>query len=437
MTDSEGLLRRLDRSPRGARRLRRRRHARPLRLRHGRADLAGSAGPGAAGRAAKRDARRRRQRRAQPAGARRRGPGSSAVVGDDDGGREIAADLARERAGVAFALAVEQAGAPPSRPASSPAISSCCARTTRARRRSSAASARAWRGGRRLALPTARCSILSDYAKGVFADGLADELIAAAQAAGSARRRRSQGNDFARYRGADVLTPNRRELAAATGRRFAAGRGGRSARARADRGASISAPCSSRCGKDGMLLVEAEARRTTLPAEAREVFDVSGAGDTVVAALGGGAGGRGRRCATRRELANVAAGIVVGKVGTAVRTRASCAGAAPSRRRASRTRSCELARALEQIGALAPAGPAHRLHQRLLRSAASRPCRAAAPGAAACDRLIVGLNTDASVARLKGPGRPVQPETARAAVLASLAAVDAVVALRRGYAAAR
>ena len=165
----------------------------------------------------------------------------------------------------------------------------------------------------------------------------------------------------------------------------------------------------------------------TLPAEAREVFDVSGAGDTVVATLAAAlAAGASLRDAA--ELANVAAGIVVGKVGTAV---------AHAREVAQALRHRDLLRAEAKImepqtllrpgGGLAPAGTAHRLHQRLLRPDPPRPRFAAAQARAACDRLVVGLNTDASVARLKGPGRPVQPEMARAAVLASLAAVDAVV----------
>ena len=77
---------------------------------------------------------------------------------------------------------------------------------------------------------------------------------------------------------------------------------------------------------------------------------------------------------------------------------------------------------------MARAGPAHRLHQRLLRSPASRPRPGAdAQARAACDRLVVGLNSDASVKRLKGEGRPIQDVDARADVLAALEAVDLVV----------
>jgi D-beta-D-heptose 7-phosphate kinase/D-beta-D-heptose 1-phosphate adenosyltransferase len=180
-------------------------------------------------------------------------------------------------------------------------------------------------------------------------------------------------------------------------------------------------------GKEGMVLIDPEGVAHTLPAEAREVFDVSGAGDTVAATLAAAlAAGAPLRDAA--ELANVAAGIVVGKVGTAV---------AHAREVAHALRHRDLLRVEakmvepEELRERAEAWRRQGLrigftngcfdlihpgHLSLLRQAR-----------AACDRLVVGLNTDASVARLKGPGRPVQPEVARAAVLASIAAVDAVV----------
>jgi D-beta-D-heptose 7-phosphate kinase/D-beta-D-heptose 1-phosphate adenosyltransferase len=175
-----------------------------------------------------------------------------------------------------------------------------------------------------------------------------------------------------------------------------------------------------------MILVEAEGGVYPLPAAAREVFDVSGAGDTVIATLAAAlAGGLGRLEAAR--LANLAAGIVVGKIGTAVAHAAEIGEAAARSAEALAGKVQTLPRALEQIARWRHRGHAvgftngcfdllHPGHVSLIEQAR-----------AACDRLVLGLNSDASVRRLKGEGRPVQSETARAAVLASLAAVDLVV----------
>jgi len=163
-----------------------------------------------------------------------------------------------------------------------------------------------------------------------------------------------------------------------------------------------------------------------LPAKAREVFDVAGAGDTVVAALAAGlAVGAEPELAAR--LANVAAGIVVGKRGTAV--------ALPG----------EILAALEEPGSARDAGKvmdreaargqAMRWRAQGLKVGFTNGCfDIVHPGhvsllrqaRAACDRLVVAINTDASVSRLKGPSRPIQSETNRAAVLAALESVDCV-----------
>jgi D-beta-D-heptose 7-phosphate kinase/D-beta-D-heptose 1-phosphate adenosyltransferase len=177
-----------------------------------------------------------------------------------------------------------------------------------------------------------------------------------------------------------------------------------------------------------MTLVEhSEAEVRHLPAAAREVYDVSGAGDTVVAALAAARAG-GLAVGDAARIANVAAGIVVGKVGTAV------------------ARPDELLRALHAQRLLQAEGKvagrdtaAERVaawHRGGLKVAFTNGCfDLLHPGhvslleqaRASADRLVVGLNADSSVRRLKGQGRPVQDEAARAAVLASLASVDLVV----------
>jgi D-beta-D-heptose 7-phosphate kinase/D-beta-D-heptose 1-phosphate adenosyltransferase len=176
--------------------------------------------------------------------------------------------------------------------------------------------------------------------------------------------------------------------------------------------------------EDGMTLVDDEGAHH-FPAEAAEVFDVSGAGDTVVATLAAGlAAGLETKVAVR--LANIAAGVVVGKVGTAVaREEDLLRMLTPQVSTLRKIVTREIA--AEQVERWRRKGwrtgftngcfdLLHPGHVHLLEQARGQ-----------CDRLVVGLNSDASVRRLKGKTRPVQPEAARAAVLASLSAVDLVV----------
>ncbi len=275
------------------------------------------------------------------------------------------------------------------------------------------------------ALPHYKVMILSDYAKGVLADGAAAEIVAAAKAAGCIVVVDPKGHDYSIYRGADVLKPNRPELAAATKMPVATDeevvKAARSLIAAHGFGALLVS-----CGKDGMLVVEPEGEPLKLAAEAREVFDVSGAGDTVVSVLAA-ALGAGASLGNAARLANAAAGIVVGKVGTAVVESTELEAALLNRETIEHLKTLPLSLALDQVARWRRSGLKigftngcfdllHPGHVTLLGRAK-----------AACDRLIVGINSDASVVRLKGPGRPVQNQEARAAVLASLAAVDAVV----------
>ena len=274
-------------------------------------------------------------------------------------------------------------------------------------------------------LPHYQVTVLSDYAKGVLADGIAGELIAAASQAGHRVLVDPKGANYAGYRGASVIKPNRRELGEAA--KLPVGSEAEVvAAARALIGAHGFGAVLVSLSQDGMLMVEASGDPVKLPAEAREVFDVSGAGDTVLAVLAAAlAAGAGLLDAAR--LANVAAGIVVGKVGTAV------------------VHATELMETLVDRDALAtrkvlplPLAVDHvaRWRRNGLRIGFTNGCfdllhpghvSLLSQARAQCDRLVVGLNSDASVTRLKGPTRPVQNEQARAAVLASLASVDLVV----------
>ena len=302
----------------------------------------------------------------------------------------------------------------------------------------------------RAALPDADVLVISDYGKGVLDPPTLAEVLAAANAAGVPAVVDPKGTAYGRYRGARVVTPNQGELAAATGlptgadaeaetaaRALADEIGASPGEGAGDKGAgNASGDGAGDAGRPailatrgprGMTLVDGDAPAHHLPAAAREVFDVSGAGDTVVAVLAAGLAG-GLPLADAARLANAAAGLVVGKVGTAtVRPDELAAALHAERRRAADDKVASTARATEQAAIWRRAGLCvgftngcfdllHPGHIHLLRQAR-----------AACDRLIVGLNADESVRRLKGPDRPVQDETARATVLASLASVDLVV----------
>ena len=264
--------------------------------------------------------------------------------------------------------------------------------------------------------------VLSDYGKGTLAGDVPAQIIAAARQVGRRVIVDPKGTDYARYAGADVVTPNRRELAEAVGRKLETEAelvaAAQELRQRHQFGAVLVTR-----SEDGMTLVDAEGE-THYPAEAPEVYDVSGAGDTVVATLAAGlAAGLNLRVAVR--LANVAAGIVVGKIGTAVAREGDLLNAL----------SAETGTFRKIVNREAAAEQAERWRRHGWRVGFTNGCfDLLHPGhlhlidqaRANCDRLVVGLNSDASVQRLKGPTRPVHNEASRATVLASLAAVDAV-----------
>ncbi|KAF0118998.1 MAG: D-beta-D-heptose 7-phosphate kinase / D-beta-D-heptose 1-phosphate adenosyltransferase [Rhodospirillaceae bacterium] len=276
-------------------------------------------------------------------------------------------------------------------------------------------------------LDGAAVAVLSDYGKGVLKEGIAAELIAAAR--GRPVLVDPKGTDYGCYRGATLLTPNRHELAEAT--RLPTGTTDEviTAARRLIETCAVTAVLATR-SQDGMTLVHADGTVHHLPAQAREVFDVSGAGDTVVATLAAVLAG-GAPLAEAARLANVAAGIVVGKVGTAVASAAEIVAALHHQDLAGgEAKVVTLETALEQVA---------RWRRRLLTVGFTNGCfDLLHPGhvsllrraRAACNRLIVGLNSDDSVRRLKGETRPVQSETARAVVLASLTDVDLVVLFR-------
>src|SRR5690242_3933675 len=158
--------------------------------------------------------------------------------------------------------------------------------------------------------------VISDYAKGVLTEGVALEIIRAAREAGAYVIVDPKGGDHIRYRGADLVKPNRRELAHATGMSVTTDNEiVAAARALIER-CGFSAVLAS-LGAEGSVLISADGTAQIQRTEVREVYDVSGAGDTVVAGLAA-ALAVGVDLPDAARLGNVAAGIVVSKIGTAV-----------------------------------------------------------------------------------------------------------------------
>jgi D-beta-D-heptose 7-phosphate kinase/D-beta-D-heptose 1-phosphate adenosyltransferase len=283
-------------------------------------------------------------------------------------------------------------------------------------------------GAVRAAVKRAGAVALSDYGKGVLSDDAIRAAVDAAADAGVPVVVDPKGTDFSCYVGADLITPNRAELAAASGLPTATDAEVVAAARAVMRTCGVKAVLATR-SQDGMTLVttlRGKAGVVHLPAERREVFDVSGAGDTVVAAVAL-ALAAGAPLAEAAALANVAAGIAVGKVGTAAVYAEEVVDALRHQDLSdAEAKVLGLERVVEQTALWRRQGKRvgftngcfdllHPGHVSLL-----------AQARAACDRLIVGLNSDASVKRLKGRDRPVQNEAARAAVLASLGTVDCV-----------
>jgi D-beta-D-heptose 7-phosphate kinase/D-beta-D-heptose 1-phosphate adenosyltransferase len=276
-------------------------------------------------------------------------------------------------------------------------------------------------------LPRVGLVILSDYAKGAMTDRVIAGAAAAAKAAGKMVIADPKSRDFRRYRGVDLLTPNRHEAAVAAG--VACGNDAEAVMAgsRLMEQTGIASLLITR-GEQGMTLLRKGQVPLHLAADAREVFDVSGAGDTVIASLGL-ALAAGLEMDAAARFANLCGGIVVGKVGTALVHPADVTGALHARAvgLSSSAKIMDLRQALGQVEHWRASG---------LRVGFTNGCfdlihpghvALLARARAACDRLIVGLNSDASVRRLKGEDRPVQDEQMRATVLAALAGVDMVV----------
>lgn len=271
-------------------------------------------------------------------------------------------------------------------------------------------------------MPKMKALVLSDYAKGSLYH--CEALIALARRHKVPVLVDPKGRDFSRYRGADVLTPNLQELEEVVGLC-------RTEQELVSKSSELMEQLDVKAllitrGEQGMTLLRPGQPEMHLPARAREVFDVTGAGDTVIAVLAA-AVAAGQPLPQATALANLAAGLVVGKLGTATVSGPELRRAILQEQGAERGVVTEEQLLLVMEDARAHGERVvftngcfdiiHAGHVGYLEEARQLG-----------DRLVVAVNNDASIRRLKGKGRPINPLERRMAVLAGLGAVDWVVA---------
>ncbi len=266
--------------------------------------------------------------------------------------------------------------------------------------------------------------VLSDYAKGALTAELCERVIRKARRAGVPVLADPKSPDFSKYSGATAVCPNLQELSLATGvpvqkteALLAAGE-----RQRREHDLRYLVVTMS---ERGVQILSDEGSLHS-PARAQEVFDVSGAGDTVIATITASLAA-GLHMSTAVELANLAAGVVVGKVGTVpIAHHELTALLTPSKQISDAEKILDRGSLLARVADWRAAGETivftngcvdllHVGHVALMED-----CRSFG------SKVVLGLNTDASVRRLKGPTRPVVSERDRARVMAALGAVDAV-----------
>lgn len=275
-------------------------------------------------------------------------------------------------------------------------------------------------------LAHAQAVVLSDYGKGLLQDDFVRDCVAACRQQGIPLFVDPKRTDWTVYAGSSCVTPNLKEFGEACERLQL------DAADMEGAGSALISHYNLSCllltrGKAGMSLLRREDSVCSAPSVAREVFDVSGAGDTVIALMAASAAA-GLDMATAMQLANLAAGEVVGHVGTYAVSRSdllrACARNAANQN-ASAVYSWDQAQSMvadwQQAGQTVAFTNGcfdilHPGHISLLQQAKAR-----------ADKLVVGLNTDASIKRLKGEARPILPAWERAAMLTALDCVDIVV----------
>lgn len=274
-------------------------------------------------------------------------------------------------------------------------------------------------------IPDVDTVLISDYGKGLITESLLSQVITSAKKHKKMTIVDPKGLDFSKYSGVSLLTPNKKEAALASGVEIIDESSLEKAANHIFKNVGLDKLLIT-CGKDGMVLFEKDKEPFRVRAEARQVFDVSGAGDTVLAVLGV-AVASGTAIQDSVAIANTAAGIVVGKVGTATVSR-------PELLSAMKTEDNGLPAKYKDLSEL-PAlikdlknkekqliltnGCFDLLHAgHIMLFSASKQLG---------DILIVAIDDDESVKTLKGPGRPVIKARERCRILSALDAVDYVV----------
>jgi D-beta-D-heptose 7-phosphate kinase/D-beta-D-heptose 1-phosphate adenosyltransferase len=274
-------------------------------------------------------------------------------------------------------------------------------------------------------LPKADIVLISDYDKGVCTPRLLANVIASARARGlRVLVDPIRGDNYSRYRGCSAMTPNRLEAGLATGRTLHDTIQAVEAAAQLQNQLDMEAAIVT-LDKDGMALVHRDGRRQVFPTRPRQVYDITGAGDMVLSVLGMAlAAGADYDAAIR--LANIAGGLEVEKIGVATVSRDEILrdllrnGPSGNQKIVARLMLCQEIDSRRRLGQRVAFTNGcfdvlHAGHIQCLQEARAQ-----------ADLLVVGLNSDASVRGLKGPGRPINPVEARATVLAGLQAVDFV-----------
>ena len=275
-------------------------------------------------------------------------------------------------------------------------------------------------------LDTANLLVLSDYAKGVLSANLCQTLISAACAKNIVCVVDPKGSDYSKYRGATLITPNELELSIVSGHRARD-----EVEIIADAQALIKAHDFSFVavtrGKSGVMLIGPDGLIEHVPSFAREVFDVSGAGDSFVAGLSCAMAAK-QSLPDAVHYGNAVAGVAVGKSGTALVRPEEVEALLAVRTRGEKAmittnyeQMAQIIAGWQDAGACVGVTNGvfdllHLGHLRILDVTRQ-----------SCDRLVVVINSDASVRRLKGDSRPIQSQDVRAQVLANMKTVDMVV----------
>lgn len=274
-------------------------------------------------------------------------------------------------------------------------------------------------------VPSVNVVLISDYGKGLVSKALVGNIVQAAKKYRKMTIADPKGLDFSKYAGIHLLTPNSREASLASGIEIS------DEKTLFEAGAKILKTTSIKnllitCGKDGMVLFCPKEKPFKISAQARQVYDVSGAGDTVLAVLGL-AVASGYSLKESAALANTAAGIVVGKVGTATLSQEELTAAISPYAAPFLSKNKTMAELPELVSKLKKNGKKivltngcfdllHAGHIMFLSAAKQYG-----------DVLIVAIDDDDSVKKLKGKGRPVIGEKDRVKILCALDAVDYVV----------